>query len=82
MYSFLLYYLFNSKYVIFIDTAIILIFQLSANLANRIRIKNAPNIEPNSNRIRIKIEPNSNYIRTEFELKSNRIITNTNLNSN
>ncbi len=49
-------------------TAIILIFQLSANLANRIRIKNAPNIEPNSNRIRIKIEPNSNYIRTEFEL--------------
>jgi hypothetical protein len=26
----------------FIDTAIILIFQLSANLANRIRIKNAP----------------------------------------
>jgi hypothetical protein len=43
-------------------TAIISIFQLFANLANRIRIENAPRIELNSNRIKTKIE-------FEFELE-------------
>jgi hypothetical protein len=56
------------------NTAIILIFQLSANLANRIRTECELKTHLISNRIRIIFEPNSNYIRNEFELKSNRII--------
>ena len=56
------------------DTAVILIFQLFANLANRIRIKNAPKIELKSNRIRTKIEVDwlglgSNLVRIRKKLK-------------
>jgi hypothetical protein len=40
------------------DTAVILIFELFANLPNRIQISKAPKIELNSKRIRTKFEHN------------------------
>ena len=58
----LLITLFNSNIKIK-NTAIILIYQLFANSANQIRIKNAPKIELNSNYNRIFWKLNFNSVR-------------------